>query len=442
MKQVLYFLIIATILTSCSSVDETESLDFAQRSVEEKNKWWLAFSDELMSEFADEIIKSNIDIKLAAAKLQELQGFEKITFSSLLPEISGEGSLTKGNNKSSKATIQRELGLKSTWDVDIFGRNRAAYNAAGARVESAQANVDDIRNLIIAKLCSTVVSWRQAKQTIYETRKLLSTQDSQITLIKAKVDAGLIDSSFLARAMAQRFQTSILLSQAEASANSAQHMLETLLSIKDNSLRVRLENDEQTGIKVPDIAPILSVNVDTIKNRPDVRAARLNLVAADNDLSQAEAALWPSINLSGFYGVQNGYSAIPMLSNPIWYIVPSFAQPLFNFGKLSGGIDVANARARQSSLVYENTVLTALEETKIALSDFLSGINTLTQQLSSWKHRREAVKISGARFQRGLTDMIELTTEQADFHQATILLIEGKAAANQAYIKLQKSLGF
>lgn len=86
-------------------------------------------------------------------------------------------------------------------------------------------------------------------------------------------------------------------------------------------------------------------------------------------------------------------------------------------------------------------MLKALQETRTALSDYLSGLAAVAQQEGALKHRRDAVALAKERFTRGLTDMTDLTTAQTELDEATLTLIERQANAAIAYIRLQKALG-
>jgi outer membrane protein TolC len=115
--------------------------------------------------------------------------------------------------------------------------------------------------------------------------------------------------------------------------------------------------------------------------------------------------------------------------------------PLLNFGRLQGAIDTSDARANAASLSYQNASLTALQETKSALSDYLNGISAADEQKRALDHRKDTVILASERFKRGLTDMTDVTTAQSELNQATLLYIDRKTAAAIAYVRLNKALG-
>jgi outer membrane protein TolC len=127
-------------------------------------------------------------------------------------------------------------------------------------------------------------------------------------------------------------------------------------------------------------------------------------------------------------------------SNPVWSLASSLTAPLINFCRLRSEIDASNARANAALLQYENATNLALQETKTALSDYLNGVNTVKAQEEALINRQEAVRLARIRFDRGLTDMTDLTTAQAELDEATLSLITLQTQTAIAYIRLQKAL--
>ena len=193
-------------------------------------------------------------------------------------------------------------------------------------------------------------------------------------------------------------------------------------------------------MNIPRVEDALSITLDRIRERPDVKQARAELLGAQANLRQAEANLWPRVTLSSFFGVQDGSNGLMLAKNPIWSLASAVALPVLNFGRLQGMVDATDARSQQASLRYEDIVNRALQETKTALSDYLNGMNAVLAQEDALKSRQDTVRIAKDRFDRGLTDMTDLTTAQAELDTATIALISSRTKTAIAFIRLQKAL--
>jgi NodT family efflux transporter outer membrane factor (OMF) lipoprotein len=458
----LLFAFALTLLSACASTGETTAkpetsasasmLETAPKNHLQK-EWWRVFNDPLIDWAAERVKEDNLDIKIAETRLREARALSRVARSDFFPQINAGASAARGETETPTPQTLAQAGFDAAWEIDIFGRTRASLRAANARAAAQEASIEDVRNIVIADIVRAVIEWRQAQQTIAETRDLLAAQDDQVSLLDTRTRAGLIDGSFLERARAERAQTAAQLPLAEAAAERARYQVERLLGIRseENESENESENENESSARfaqsamkelaVPPAGGVLAIPLEVIRARPDVRAAQANLLAAQADLDRAEAELWPQLSLSAFFGVQDGTSGPRLAGNPIWSVASMLTAPLLNFGRLRGQVKAADARADGALLAYENTVNLGLQEAKTALADYLNGINAVNAQADALRHRQDTVKIATEKFTRGLTDMTDLTTAQTELDLATIELIERKAAAAIAFVRLQKALG-
>jgi NodT family efflux transporter outer membrane factor (OMF) lipoprotein len=447
MQRLWMTLFAVTLLSGCAPLaslwNEEASPAAASAPLSSENMWWSSFNDPLMDALAPQLLAQNLDLKIAATRVAEARGISRTAQSGLLPQISLSANAARSNEQVfvNKPLTTKQAGFDASWELDVFGRIAAGAEAADSRVTSQAANAEDVRNTVLAELFRAVVEWRQAQQTIAKTKALLASQQQQISLFEARVAAGLIEQSSLERARAQRAQTAVQLPLAEAAARTAQYQMERLLGREPESLTAELAAQPPAAIHIPTLAREAALPIERIKQRPDLRASYAEMIAAQADLKQAEAELWPRLTLTGFFGIRDLPSGIAGVDNPIWSLASGLTAPLLNFGRLRGAVDAASARSQRASLAYEDAVLKALQETRTALSDYLSGLAAVAQQEGALKHRRDAVALAKERFTRGLTDMTDLTTAQTELDEATLTLIERQANAAIAYIRLQKALG-
>jgi multidrug efflux system outer membrane protein len=434
----------ALLLSGCStsslSWQDTKQVPVSSKIEISQSIWWSDFNDPLINEFVQQLQTQNIDIQIAEARLVEARAMKTVSRSGLFPDIAVNATGTRGNTTSINPTTFGQMGFDTSWEIDVFGRTRAGINAAEARRLISLAGIDDARNIVTADLVRAVIEWRQAKQTIKTINDLLMAQDEQVTLLASRERAGLIDASFAERARAQRAQTATELPNAEAAASAAQYQIERLLAVRDETIQSALATADLQILNIPRAEDALSITLERVRNRPDVKQARAELLGAQANLKVAEADLWPRVTISSFFGVQDGSDGLRLAENPIWSIASGVTTPLLNFGRLKEMVKAADARAQQAALRYEDTVNHALQETKTALSDYLKGMNAVFAQEKALKSREDTLRIAKNRFDRGLTDMTDLTTAQAELDTATLAFINIKTKTAIAYIRLQKSL--
>lgn len=447
MRRKLCLISFALLVSGCADIQSYWQAATAPKNdvtvIAADNRWWQQFNDPLMDQLADQLLAQNIDIKIAQARVDEARGQVRVASSSWFPQISRIGNAKRGTDQVFLTTPRTIAsgGFDATWEIDIFGSTRTRVSSADALEIAASASVEDVQNSVLAELVKTVVEWHQARQVVKETNDLLVAQEDQVKLLNSRAKAGLIDASFKERAQAEYAQTATQLPLSQAALEGAEYKIEKLLGKSSGELHVFLNSQPTKELNVPPADKVLELTIDSIRQRPDVRASKAQMLAAQSNLDAAEADLWPRLTIGGFLGMQANSSQIPSGDNPIWSISSGITSPILNFGRLHGAVDSADARARQAELTYENTTLGALQEAKTALSDYLNGINAVSRQAEALKHRRDAVQLAKKRFLRGLTDMTDLTTAQAELDQATLALINQKAATAIAFIRLQKAMG-
>lgn len=429
------------LLAGCThGANKPEITPVSQAVEQHLTPWWQAFDDPLLNSFASQLLKQNLDIKIAEARLEAARAARQSVQAGLWPQIDIKADGNRGNNKTASPTTQGSAGFDAAWDADVFGRIRANISAADARILSEEAARADIQHVIMADLARAVISWRQARLTTTEIKSLLKAQDDQVSLLQSRNDAGLVDQSVLERAKAQRAQTATTLPQAAAAAAEAQFTIARLLADRDDMVEKMLEAAPTRNMVVPSVDDLNIIDVARIRLRPDIQQARAALLEAQANLRAAEANVWPKITLGAFLGIQDGSGALQLAANPLWSIAGGLSAPILNFGRIRSEIDNADAKARAAALQYEDVVNRALAETKTAYVDTVQGLQQVKQQELALHARQDTVRIAKERFERGLTDMTDLTTAQSELDEATVALINLKTTAAIAYIRLQKAL--
>ncbi|MBS0235764.1 MAG: efflux transporter outer membrane subunit [Proteobacteria bacterium] len=429
-------------LAACITTnDRVKKVNAVEACETQSFPWWLTLNDPLATELVMQLQEQNLDIKMASARVAQARGMASSAKGALLPQIGLSGNAVRGNTATGaiKPTSIAQGGLDAAWELDIFGATRAATQAAEHRVEASVANVQDIRNSVIAELMMALVRLRQSQQELSQTHLLLAALHEQAELLAAQSKAGLTDARALKLAQGEHKQVAAGIPLIRAKIAASQYQIERLLGKAEGSLG--MEVLEYKEIEVPEANMLDQVSIDKIRKRPDVRSARAELFAANADLAKAEADLWPKISLAAFYGAHKGSSSVPLAANPIWSVAASISAPMLEFGRLRGLVDAADAGAQQAVLNYENVVLIGLEEARTALSDYLSGLNAICEQEQLLRHDQEALELAQKRFKHGLVDMVELSAATAKMQRSKLLLISTKAEAVIAYILLQKATG-
>jgi outer membrane protein TolC len=199
---------------------------------------------------------------------------------------------------------------------------------------------------------------------------------------------------------------------------------------------------------------MVGIPAETLRQRPDVRAAEQKIVAETARLWQKDAARYPTFSLSGSFileqllggtalGVVTGSTFTSLTANTTatGSGLGSITQTFFDRGRIRQQIEIQNAVQEQAVISYESTVLTALKDVENALVSFQNSRQRLQALNQASEAARNAAQLAHNRYSAGLIDFqTVLDTER------TALTIEDSVAQTQAdrttaLIQLYKALG-
>ena len=275
--------------------------------------WWGQLNDPLLTQLIDKATAGNLDIAVSRARL--LQAREQLiqTRSSLFPSLSGSAGAGQTATWARKTTTtvfgvpvasggdssssQLSLGLDASWQVDIFGGTRRSVEAAEASRDAAIFNLAGVRTAVAGEVATNYIQARVAQARLAIARDTLKNQDDNLQIAGWRAEAGLAPSTDSEQARAQRAQTAASIPLLENSFFNAVSRLGVLTGQAPSALRQALEA----------VAPIphgpegvaVGLPADTLRQRPDVRAAERNLAVATAQIGVAEAQLYPSLSLTG-----------------------------------------------------------------------------------------------------------------------------------------------
>ena len=404
--------------------------------------WVAACNDPLAQRLIQELVDQNLDLKIAASRVTEARSTLGVIQADLFPDLSANVAVSRGNAGGGglKPYSLTRGGVRASWDTDLFGATRAQVRGAAWGIEETLATADQVRLGLVAELFTTLIQWRYLRQALEITQAQVSLLDKQVKLLGVQVNTGLTDTTSLETLQVQRHQTATQLPLLKASLKVTQSAIEKLLGRSPDALN-KLFAQDTNPLKVPDIRSTLSLSLEVVRLRPDVRAAKAHLLAAQANVDYAEASLWPQITLGNFFGAQRASKGLLFSpSNPLWTLSAGLSFPLLDFGRLRGAIDVSQAQAKQAELAYEKTVLTAVHDIHTSLKTYIQGLEATHRLTLALASADASARTARKRFEAGLTDEVAVLAAQSTTCQAAITLAGQQAVTAQAFVTLQKAL--
>lgn len=405
--------------------------------------WWRQFNDPVLDALVAEALQRNLDLRTAQARLREARASRRQAGAGLWPTVDASASVARSRgSEDTGGGRTRELysaGLDASWEADLFGRLRSGRAAAQATEASVQEQLRNAQVTLVAEIARNYIELRTAQRRLALAESTLAARAEALALAGWRQQAGLVSELDVAQARTELESTKAGLPPLRTAAAGARHRLAVLLALPPVALEARLAAGEAPAAQ-PGIA--LGIPADTLRQRPDVRAAERQLAAQLARLDEAKAARYPSLRLSGSIGWEALTAAgIGNAGALAHSLLAGLSLPLFDGGRLRAAVDVQDARLEQSRLAYEAAVLTALEDVENALVG-LAGARERAQQLAQAVASAQSTRsIAEYRYRAGLADFLAVLDSERTLLSLQDQLAQATGALATEQVRLYKALG-
>lgn len=331
------------------------------------------------------------------------------------------------------------LGVRASWEVDIWGKlhnaKRAAFNRYLSSVEGRNFMVTNL----IAEIASAYYELLSLDNQLAIINQNIQIQNDALRIVKLQKDAAKVTELAVRRFEAQALHT-----------KSIQYDIAQQITVTENKLNFLTGRFPQTIPRSPDgfmnaIPPTIAAGIPSqlLKNRPDIQQAEMNLKAAKMDVKVAKARFYPSLNISAGAGFQafNPSYFVKTPQSLLYSIAGDLMAPVINRNAIKAAYSSANAKQVQAVYQYEKAILNAYVE----VVNQLSGISNLEKgyDLKSLQVQAlsESVAISNNLFRSARADYMEVLLTQRDALESKFELIEIKKQQMKATINIYRSLG-
>jgi NodT family efflux transporter outer membrane factor (OMF) lipoprotein len=422
----------------------------------ELTRWWTVFADPLLDSLVERATRSNLDLRLAEARIREARALRAATAAGQWPSADVSGSYsrsrssanafdvpsgsTPGSASFSDARNLFRTGFDASWELDVFGGVRRRVEAADATV---QASVEDRRDSLVTLLgdiASNYIEVRGFQQRILVARANLQAQEETLNLTAVRFQAGLASDLEVAQAEGQLNTTAAQIPTLESSLKQAAHRLDILVGAQPGALW----NELARQAPIPTLPPEVLVGLpsELLRRRPDIRRAERQLAAATARVGAATADLFPKFSLTGAFGLQS-ISASDWFTGPsrFWSIGPTIRWPIFDAGRIRANIEVSNAQQEQAVTLYEQAILAALEDVENSLVNYAREQERYRALRDAVAAHRRAVEMSNELYIRGLADFLNVLENQRSLFASESALAQSEATMATNLVALYKALG-
>lgn len=434
------------VLAGCSLTPQYQrpNADLPESWVEQKvaatsntpTEWNELFKDGELEQLMSEALAANHDLAAAATRIEQAKATAKMASSRLVPyaSMSVGGSRQKELNGARSLSSSDDSQLAISYELDLWGGNRANVQAAAARVAAREYDLETTRLVLQADVASYYFQTLALKDRLAIAQKNLEAARSLMSLVEVRYDKGAASGLDVAQQRTALLNIEAEVPELQQSLTETQSALALLLGRVPQDFTIRTET--LADVQPPAIAA--GQPGDLLQRRPDVRAAEADLVAANADIGVARAALYPSMELSATGVVTNWLTGG---SASVATLAASLSQTLFDGGELRGQVQLADASRRELVETYLQTVLTSVKE----VNDSLSAVSTAERRTSLLTQTVEqaqlALRLATTRYHAGSEDLLTVLESQTSQLSAEDSLVQAKLARVNASITLFKALG-
>jgi outer membrane protein, multidrug efflux system len=424
----------------------------------ELTRWWTKFNDSLLDSLVERAVKSNLDLRLAEARIREARASRVVAASGAWPTLDVSGSYTR-NHASENAigapaqgavvapsggvNLDQNLyrtGFDANWEIDVFGGVRRSVEAADATIDATVEDRRDVLVTLLGEVAKNYIDLRGFQRRLTVARANLKTQQDTLELTQVRFQAGLASDLDVAQQEAQVNTTAAQIPTLESSLKQAAYALDLLLGLQPGALWDELAKETE----IPGLPPEVLVGLpsDLLRRRPDIRRAERQLAAATAQVGAATADLYPKFFLTGVLGLQS-ISASDWFTggSRLWSIGPRISWPVFDAGKIRANIEIRNVQQEQALTQYEKSVLSAFQDVETALVNYANEQGRYRSLTDAVAANRRAVTMANELYIRGLNDFLNVLDTQRALYATEIELTQSQATMASNLVALYKALG-
>ena len=378
------------------------------------DNWWQRLADPVLNRLAAAALGGNLSLEQARARVAGAEAAFAATpgLISLSPSLSATGSGALGQAPTGRGTAQLSL----TWLLDPYGAHKAEKGAARATAEMAEAELAAARLLVLYNLGNAYVDLRYRQTLVTLSDQEMRSRRQTLAMTRTLLDAQNATRLESVRSEARVAELEAQLPGLRAAVAAKKNEIAVLVGMSPGTLTIDL--DQRASQPRPNLAPDVGIPADLVRNRPDIQIAERQYYIALAGLTEAQAALYPRLSLSGALTLnlaQAGRSATNYVFGPTLQL------PGLPDGAARAGVAKARANIDAAHANWKSTVLTALLEVENAMLDYQAATNSQRSTDKAVRLYGEALDLTRKVFAQGdatLSDLIAAQQELANARQA------------------------
>ncbi|HUP06505.1 MAG TPA: efflux transporter outer membrane subunit [Caldimonas sp.] len=409
--------------------------------------WWTALGDATLDALVDRALADSPTLKASQARVERARANVGTAEAARSPQVNGVGNVTR-EHLSENGIFPPPLGgatftlsevqAQASWDLDLFGRNRAALEAAVGNELAAQADRAAARLVLATNVVRTYLQLARFETQRDVAARALQQRGETFGLVQQRVQAGIDTNVELHQSEGALPETRQQIESFDEQIAIARHALAALTAQPPTALdnvAPRLADMRAIGLPV-------TVPADLLGRRPDIVAARWRIEAALQDVAVARAEFYPNINLTAFVGLNTiGVSRLLHSGSDEWGVGPAIRLPIFDAGRLRANLRARSADVDSAVETYNGSVLDAVRDAVDQIASLQSIDRQRREQAQATASAESAYDLALQRYRAGLGTYLTVLTAETNVLQQRRQSADLEARALDTQVALVRALG-
>ena len=394
--------------------------------------WWSLYGDDALNALQQRLPDGNQNLAASMAQVRIAQAAIDTSRAALLPSA-GAGLVA---TRSDSGTTTMGPSLSVNWELDLFGRLSQQVDAARARLEASEFDLEALRLSLQATLTQTWLSLRAVQTQSALLDDTVQAYQRSLQMTQDRYRVGIVPATDVAQA-----QTQLKSAQAQAAELAGSRaLLENALAVLVGEMPAAVNVSAARGLPEPPEVP-LQLPAELLRRRPDIAAAEKRAVAAAAQVGVSTAAFFPIITLGANTSLRASTLADLLAVPPLaWSIGPSLALAAFDGGARRAAVASAQATLEQASAQYRQTVLSAMQEVEDNLA-LNAALRRQTELLAeSLIEARRALDLTLNQYRAGTVSYLNVVAAQTTALSVERSLLDARSRRLTATNQLLKNL--
>jgi len=411
--------------------------------------WWKAFNDPVLSALEQRAYERNLSLQVAGLHIFKARAQLAISGENLLPQ-SGSASVgashinTSGVGPIPPAHLWAEhLHVNAGWEVDFWGKYRRQIESDRAQLRVSEAAYDNALVSMFADVANAYIDLRALEQRIDVARQNLKSVQDSLTLTQARYKRGASSQLDVEQAATLVAETEAQIPPLIKARVQDRDTLAVLLADPPDAVDAQLKGS--TAIPVPPTQIDVGIPADLLRRRPDVRQAALNAAAQSALIGAAKAKLYPSLSLTGLFGLssgeQHGIGLTQWGGKTIGLFSAGISLPILDRAQLQNAVRIQDAAFQEAVLDYQNTVLQAQKEVEDAIAALRTSLDALAASSRASDASQRALRLANIQYRSGSVTYDSVLDASRSALRDGDSLAQNQGLAALAAVSLYRALG-